>query len=196
MSSIDRLLRANRTIMQVPVYEKANGDLVIISPTGTTCDFFLPDHTILDAWRQVVETDDTGAGHGGNVSCAILDDVSLGLGDSETDTELTICSIGNEAEPTFANIDAQITGLRDKNKADTGLFNLFTQLNVGVDTRYGWVDRIGYSSSTAFAVGQDVSIYDALNDIPLDIKEDRGNLKIQQNPVPTGNFIHLYTLAS
>lgn len=196
MSSIDRLLRANRTIMQVPVYEKANGDLVIISPTGTTCPFFAPTSVVLDAWRQVVTTAATGAGHGGNVSCAILDDVTLGLGESETDTELTICSIGNEADPSFANVEAQITGFRDKNKADTGIFNLFTQLNVGVDTRYGWIDRIGYRSNAAFASGQIVSAYDALNDVPLDIKEDRGNLKLQQNPQPTGNFLHLYTLLS
>lgn len=194
--SIDRLLRANRTIMQVPAYEMADGSLVIISPTGTTCPFFAPTSAVLDAWRQVATTSATGAGHGGNVSCAILDDVTLGLGDSETDTELTICSIGNEADPTFANIEAQITGLRDKNKADTGVFNLFTQLNVGVDTRYGWVDRIGYASDAAFASGQDVSVYDALNDVPLDIREDRGNLKIQQNPKPSGNFIDRYTLLS
>lgn len=196
MSSIDRLLRAHRTIMQVPVYEKADGTLVIVSPTGTTAPFFAPTAAVLNAWRTVVTTAATGAQHGGNVSCAILDDVQLGMGESELDTELTICSIGNEADPTFANIEAQITGLRDKNKADTGIFNLFTQLNVGVDTRYGWVDRIGYRSDEAFAIDQDVSIYDALNDVPLDQKEDRGNLKLQQNPVPTGNFIDRYTIAS
>lgn len=195
MSSIDRLLRANRTIMQVPLYE-LNDVLVIVSPTGTTTPFTDPSSAVLDAWRAVLTTAATGAGHGGNVSCAILDDVTLGLAESELDTELTICSVGNESDPTFVNVEAQITGLRDRNKADTGVFNLFTQLNVGVDTRYGWVDRIGYSSTTAFAAGQDVSIYDALNDVPLDIKEDRGNLKLQQNPVPSGNVITLHTLSS
>lgn len=195
MSAIDRLLRANRTIMQVPVYEKADGSLVIISPTGTTTPFFTPSAAVLDAWRQVATTSATGAAHGGNVSCAILDDVTLGTDESELDTELTICSIGNEADPTFANISAQLTGLRDKNKADTGVFNLFTQLNNAVDARYGWVDRIGFRSNAAFANGQLISIYDALNDVPLDIKEDRGNLKLQQNPVPTGNFLQNYTLA-
>lgn len=196
MSSIDRLLRANRTIMQVPTYEKANGDIVIVSPTGTTCLFSAPTVAVLDAWRQVVTTSATGAAHGGNVSCAILDEVTLGLGESETDTELTICSVGNEADPTFANVEAQVTGLRDKNKADTGIFNLFTQLNVAADIRYGWVDRIGYKSNAAFAIGQDVSIYEAVSDVPLDIREDRGNLKTQQNPSPTGNFIHLYTISA
>ena len=195
MSSIDRLLRANRTIMQVPLYE-LDDVLVVVSPTGTTCPFTAPTSAILDAWRAIVTTSATGAGQGGNVSCAILDDVTLGLSESELDTELTICSVGNEADPTFVNVDAQITGLRDKNKGDTGVFNLFTQLNVGVDTRYAWIDRIGYPSNTAFASGQIISAYDALNDVPLDIKEDRGNLKLQQNPVPSGNVITLHTLAS
>lgn len=193
-SGIDRLLRANRTIMQVPVYESKSG-LVIVSPTGTTCPFLVPTSAILDAWRTVLTANATGAQHGGNVSCALLDDVSLGLDASELDTELTICSIGSESTPTFVNVNAQLTGLRDKTKTDdTSVFNLFTQLNNAVDTRYGWIDRIGYSSQTAFAAGQDISLYDALNDVPLHIKEDRANLKMQQNPVPTGNVLTSYTL--
>jgi len=195
VTSIDRLLRANRTIMQVPVYEKVDGSLVIISPTGTTTPFFTPSVAVLDAWRQVVTTNATGAAHGGNVSCAILDDASLGMGESETDTELTICSIGNEADPTFANIEIELTGLRDRNKADTGVFNLWMQLNYAVDARYGYVDRIGFASTAAFAAGQIISIYDAYTDVPVDIKEDRGNLKLQQSPVASGNYLDRYTLA-
>lgn len=193
-ATLDRLLRANRTILQVPTWEKNDGSLVIVSPTGTTTPFATPSATVLDAWRQVLTTSATGAAHGGNVSCAILDDVTLGLGESETDTELTICSVGNEVSRTFYNVEAQITGLRDRSKADTGVFNLFSQLNSAVDMRYAWIDRIGYSSSTAFASGQVISAYEALNDVPLDIKEDRGNLKLQMNPVPTGNLLSNYTL--
>ena len=194
MTSIDRLLRANRTIMQVPVYEKANGDLVIIGPTGTTTPFFTPSAAILEAWRQVTSTTATGAALGGNVSCAILDDVTLGMGESETDSELTICSIGNEATPTFANIEGEITGLRDRNKGDTGIFNLFTMLNRQADARYGWVDRIGLASTAAFANGQIISIYDSYTDVPIDVMEDRGNLKLSQSPSFTGNYLDRYTL--
>lgn len=192
--SIDRLLRANRTIMAVPTYE-LNGTLVIVSPTGTTTPFTDPSAAVLDAWRQVDATTDTGGAHGGNISCAILDDVTLGLGESDTDTELTICSIGNEADPTFVNVEAQLVGLRDKNKDDTGVFNLFTNLMCAADVRYGWVDRLGYRSNAAFATGQIISIYEAITDVPIDVKEDRGNLKLQQNPNPTGNVLHLHTLA-
>lgn len=195
MSTISRQLRANRTIMQVPLYELDNV-LVIVGPDGSTAPFIAPTAAVLDAWRQVLTTSATGAGQGGNVSCAILDDVTLGLSESETDTELTICSIGNESEPTFVNVDAQITGFRDKNKADTGINNLFTQLNNGVDTRYAWIDRIGQKSTDAFVDGQIISAYDALNDVPLDVMEDRGNIKLQQNPVPSGNVLTLHTLGS
>jgi len=195
VSTISRQLRANRTIMQVPLYELDNV-LVIVGPDGSTAPFIAPTAAVLDAWRQVLTTSATGAGQGGNVSCAILDDVTLGLSESETDTELTICSIGNESEPTFVNVDAQITGFRDKNKADTGINNLFTQLNNGVDTRYAWIDRIGQKSTDAFVDGQIISAYDALNDVPLDVMEDRGNIKLQQNPVPSGNVLTLHTLGS
>lgn len=195
MAGIERLLRGTRTIMQVPLYE-LNDVLVIVAPNGDTCPFTAPTSAVLDAWRAIVTANATGAQQGGNVSCAILDDVSLGLGESDTDTELTICSVGNESTPTFVNVEAQITGLRDASKSDTGIFNLFTQLNNAPDIRYGWVDRIGYSSTTAFAAGQDVSIYDALTDVPIDVKEDRGNLKLQQNPTPSGNVITNYELQS
>ena len=194
MPSIERLLRANRTIMQVPLYEKADGSLVIVSPTGTTTPFLTPSITVLDAWRQVITTGVTGSSHGGNVTCAILDDVNLSVDTSETDDELTVCSIGNEQNPLFDNITLEITGLRDKNKADTGVFNLFTWLNVAPDIRYAWVDRIGVSATTAFATGQVISLYGCLTDVPVDVREDRGNLKLSQNPQPTGDLLHLYTL--
>ena len=194
MPSIERLLRANRTIMQVPLYEKADGTLVIVSPTGTTTPFLTPSAAVLDAWRQIITFGPTGSSHGGNVSCAILDDVNLSIDTSETDDELTICSIGNEQSPLFDNITLEITGLRDKNKADTGVFNLFTWLNVGVDIRYAWIDRISVSPATAFAAGQVISAYGALSDVPVDVREDRGNLKLSQSPQPTGDLLHLYTL--
>ena len=196
MSSIERLLRANRTIMQVPLYEKADGSLVIVSPTGTTTPFATPSASVLDAWRQVITTGVTGSSHGGNVSCAILDSVNLSIDTSETDDELTICSIGNEQSPLFDNITLEIVGFRDKNKSDTGVFNLYTWLNVGVDIRYAWVDRISVSPTTAFAAGQVISMYGALTDVPVDVREDRGNLKLAQTPQPTGDLLHLYTLAS
>jgi hypothetical protein len=192
---IDRLLRANRTIMLVPVIDGATEPL-LVGTAGTTCPISAPTSAVLDTWRSVITTSATGAGSGGNISCALLDDVTLGLAASDTDTELTVCSIGNEETPTFYNVDAELVALRDKNQADTGVFNLATQLLNAPDVRYAAVDRLGYASTAAFASGQIVSIYEVFTDNPVDVKEDRGNLKIQQNPLPTGVVNTLYTLLS
>lgn len=193
--AIDKLLRANRTVLLVPVVDGATEPL-LVSPTGTTCPISVPTSTVLDAWRAIVTTSVAGAQQGGNISCALLDDLDLGLAESEQDTELVICSIGNESVPTFFNVDMQLTALRDKNLADTGVFNLALQLLNNADVRYAVVDRVGYASTAAVASGQIVSIYEAYTDEPVDVKEDRGNLKIQQNPAPTGIINQLYTLLS
>ena len=191
--AIDRLLRANRTIMLMPVIDGPTEPL-IVSTTGATCPVSAPTSAVLDTWRSVITTSATGAGQGGNISCALLDDVTLGLAASDTDSELTVCSIGNEETPTFYNVDAELVALRDKNQADTGVFNLATQLMNAPDVRYVAADRLGYASTSAFASGQIVSLYEFYTDNPVDIKEDRGNMKIQQSPLPTGIVNTLYTL--
>lgn len=196
MPAIDRLNRATRTVLLVPVVELANGTISIVSPTGTTAPLSAPTSTILDAWRAIVTANAAGAGRGGNISCALLDDITIGFGDSETDSELTICSIGNEADPTFASADIGLTALRDKNFADTGVFNLATQLLNAPDVRYVVVDRFGFASTAAFSVGQTMNFFEVRTDNPVDQKEDRGNLKIANTPLFTGNFLQNYTLAS
>lgn len=183
--AIDRLLRANRTVLLVPVVDGPTEPL-LVSPTGATCPISAPTAAVLNPWVSVLLTSSTGAPNGGNISCALLDDLDLGLADSETDTELTICSIGNEQVPTFYNVDAQLTALRDRNEADTGVFNLALGLLNAPDIRYAAIDRLGKSSSAAIVTGDILSIYEMRTDMPVDIKEDRGNLKIQQNPTATG----------
>lgn len=195
MASIDRLNRANRTVLVMPVVDGPTEPL-IVSPTGTTCAFSAPTSAVLSAWAAVQTTGVTGASHGGNVSCALLDDMKLGLGASETDTQLTICSIGNETVPTFYKVDADFSGLRDKVESDTGVFNLWTQLMNAPDIRYVWLDRIGKSSSAAFAVGDPVSLYEGRTDNPVDIKGDKANLLLQQVPLTTGLVNVNYTLTA
>lgn len=173
-------------VLLMPIVDGLDGQPLIVAPNGTTTPFTAPSAAALDAWRSVITATAPGAGHGGNISCALLDDLTLGLAESDTDDELTICSIGNETAPTFYNVDASLVGLRDRVKADTGVFNLFTQLTVGPDIRYVILDRIGKSSSAPIVAGDIVSLYEARTDLPVDVKEDRGNLKLQQNPVPTG----------
>lgn len=194
--AIDRLLRANRTVMLVPVIDGATEPL-LVGATGTTCPISAPTSAVLDSWRSITTTTPAAASNGGNISCALLDDLTLGLAASDTDTELTICSIGNEETPTFYNVDAELVALRDKNQADTGVFNLATQLLNAADSRFAIVDRIGVASTAAFVSGQEkISIYEVNTDNPVDVKEDRGNMKIQQNPLATGIILSNYTLAA
>jgi hypothetical protein len=195
-TSIDRQLRANRAIILAPVVELPSGALVIVSPTGTTCPLNAPTSAVLEAWRAITTTSVAGASRGGNISGAVLDDVTLGFSKSDTDSELTIVSVGNEEDPLFAKVDITITVFRDRNAADTGVFNLATNLFKAPDTRYVVIDRIGYSAATAFASGQPINAFDVRTDNPVDVKSDRGNLKITQAPAFTGNFLMNYTLAS
>ncbi len=195
MAGIDRLLRANRTVLLVPMTD-IQGVPSLISPTGAVVPFTAPTAAVLEAWRQITTTAPAASAHGGNPSGAILDDMDLGLAASDTDTQLTIVSQGNESSPTFKNVDGTFTALRDKNKVDPGVYNLATQLFVGPDVRFGVVDRIGVPASAAVAVGQTVSIFEMSTDFPTDEKADRGNLAIKQVPAPSGNVLSNYTIAA
>lgn len=195
MAQVDRLLRANRTLLLLPVYDGPVEPL-LVGVSGTTCPMSAPTSAVVNSWIGVTSTTATGAQNGGNISCATLDDVKLGLAASDTDTELTVCSVGNEQTPTFHKVDMDFSGLRDASQSDTGVFNLFTQLMNARGTRYVIVDRVGYASTAAVASGQDMSFYEAYTDNPVDTKADRANLKIANTPVPTGNVNTRYTLLS
>lgn len=194
--AIDRLLRANRLVLVVPTVDGLDGKVKYVTPTGTLVPFEAPTVALLEGWRAITGTAPAASAHGGNPSGAILDDMDLGLAASDTDTELTIISLGNEVSPTFKNIDATLNGLRDKNKADTGVYNLFTQLFVGSDVRYALIDRIGSAPTDAYTVGDVVSAFEIRTDIPADQKADRGNLKLQQQPVTTGQVLSNFTIAA
>lgn len=193
--AIQRLLRANRKVLVIPV-AYVNGEPVLVSATGTTAPLSAPTTAVINSWVPIVTTVPAAASNGGNISCALLDDLQLGTGESETDDELTICSIGNESTPTFYSVEAVLTGFRDRSKADTGVFNLYTQLMNGAGARYALVDIIGRAQNANTVVGDVISVYEVVTDSPVDVKEDRGNLKLQQTPTPTGNLNQNYTLAA
>lgn len=193
--SIQRLLRANRKVLVIPV-ANINGVPHLVGADGTTCPMSAPTTAVLNSWVGIVTTTPAAASNGGNISCALLDDLQLGTGESDTDDELTICSIGNESTPTFYSVEATLTGLRDRSKADTGVFNLFTQLMNAAGVSYVLADLIGRRQDANSEVGDTVSLYEVVTDSPVDVKEDRGNLKIQQTPTPTGNLNQNYTLAA
>lgn len=193
--AINRLLRANRKVLVVPVVD-IDGVPHIVSATGTTAPMSAPTTAVLNSWVSITTTTPEAASNGGNISCALLDDLTLGTGESDTDDELTICSIGNESTPTFYSVEATLTGFRDASKTDTGVFNLYTQLMNGAGARYVLVDAIGRASTANFQIGDHVSLYSVVTDNPVDVKEDRGNIKIQQTPTFSGDLNQNYELAA
>lgn len=193
---IDRLLRANRKVLAVPTVD-IDGVRYIVGADGSIAPFSAPTTAVLNSWVGIVGTSTAASHHGGNISCALLDDLSLGTGESDTDDELTICSLGNESSPTFKNLEATLTALRDANRAETAsVFNLFTHLFNGSDVEYVLVDAVGRRSDQNFQVGDRVHLYGVRTDNPVDVKEDRGNTKIQQVPTSTGAILQNYALAA
>lgn len=97
------------------------------------------------------------------ISCALTEDgTELSLGDSELDDTLTFCSIGNEQTPTFYNVTASLTWLKDANTGGSGstvdLTSLYNQVEalLGVKgARYWIISRTGPdpSQDINFAAG-------------------------------------------
>lgn len=194
MASGERLLRAHRTVLLAPIVE-IGGVVNILggTPTVPILQAFpgqgdTIDVDILNTWQGVVSDTSANAGVGGNISCAILDDLELGLADSDTDDELTICSIGNEQTLTTYNVNANFTFMRDESTTDTGVYNLAWNLVKAPDIRYAVIDRIqgGKTSTDAFAAGDIVSVYEVRTDNPVDITDDGASIKVQQNFIPSG----------
>lgn len=115
------------------------------------------------------------------VSCALTEDgTELTKGDSETDTTLTFCSIGNEEDPTLANFTVQFTWLKDANTGGSGstadltsLFNKAEALLGREDIPYWLISRTGPDNSQDddFAVGHVIKMARVMTDIPQTMME-------------------------
>jgi hypothetical protein len=131
-----------------------------------------------------------------NISCAILDDYTLNMTDSDTDDSLSICDVGNVESPTFQNYEASLDGFRDKSLTDTGVFNLFRELFQGVDNPFWLIKRIGKAQNAAFAIGDTISMYGVNTDYGVDLVEDNTMLQWGARFKTTGNLNTNYTIAA
>lgn len=131
-----------------------------------------------------------------NISCAILDDYTLNMADSDTDDSMSICDIGNVSTPTFANYEASLDFFRDRSLSDNGVFNLARRLFMGPDRPFWLIKRIGYSQSEAFAEGQTISMYGVNTDFPVDLVEDNTMLQFGARFKPNGNININYEVAA
>lgn len=131
-----------------------------------------------------------------DISCAILDDYTLNMTDSDTDDSLSICDIGNVETPTFSNYEASLDFFRDSSVTANGVYNLAWDLFKGVDRPFWLIKRIGPAQTAAFAIGQTISMYGVNTDLPVDLVEDNSMLQGGARFKPNGNLLTNYTIAA
>ncbi len=117
-----------------------------------------------------------------NVSCSILDDYDINMGEPDTDDTMTVCDVANVEDPTFDNYTVQFDTLRDKDVDAKGIFNMSYELFGGADRPFLFYKRIGKANTAPFLTdGSDiVSIFGTNTDNPVDIVED--NTMLQFGP--------------
>lgn len=131
-----------------------------------------------------------------NISCAITDDYTLNMTESDTDDSRSICDIGQVATPTFFNYEASLDGFRDADLDATGVYNLFRDLFRAPDVPYILIKRIGGANTTPFAVGDTISMYEVNTDYPVDIVEDGSPIMFGARFKSTGNLNVNYEVAA
>lgn len=196
----DRLLRANRTILFVPRIE-VGGEPYLLGGTKEApivCPLANPTAAVLNTWLAVKNNGHPLAGIGGNVSPAVLDDVDLGLADSDTESELTIVSRGDEEAITLFNVDAKFAFLRDEDTEVLGAYNMARDLIIAPDIEYVIVDRaVGeHDWDDLFVAGQVIDLYDVATDVAPDDIADKASIKIGQTFIGTGEVAIGITVAA
>jgi hypothetical protein len=131
-----------------------------------------------------------------DISCAVLDDYTLNMADSDTDDSLSICDIGNVETPTFANYEASLDFFRDASISANGIFNMAWNLFKREDRPFWLIKRIGPAQSDAFAAGDTISMYGVNTDFPVDLVEDNTMLQFGARFKPNGSLNINYTLAA
>ncbi len=124
-----------------------------------------------------------------NISCAIVTGYTLGAADSDTDDTRSICDSGNTTNYGTGNFEANLTGFREDNLADTtGVYYLFYNLFKKADAEGYLVQRIGKDNTAAYASTDIVSWFHVSSDNPQDV--DDGNAPYQMTVpfVPQGDF--------
>lgn len=152
---------------------------------------FYPEAT--DDWADPTAADLNAAitaGLGFDISCALTDDsVSIDLTDSDTDDSISICDIGNVSTPTFFNYEVTFDSFRN-GPASAGpavaVYELPVKLFNAVDRPFYIVKRIGPDQGTAFAAGQNVSIFGVNTDYPVDVLADGENILFGSRFKPSG----------
>lgn len=191
-----KLIPGYETLVLAAAVE-VGGEPHIITPTGLV-PASAPTAAALNVYQAITTGNPATYAPGGNISCAVIDDLSLGLSSSDTDDTKTICSKGNTETPTFYNFDAEINILRDEDLVAPGLFNLARDLTRAPDVPYLIAHRVkgGKDSSEPFAAGDEVDLYYVWTDNPVPAFGDGENQSTALNLIPKGWVRVGYTLAA
>lgn len=184
----------NEAVILIPAME-INGVPNLIGTTAVP--YTAPTAAVINRYLNVLDNNDTNWGAGGNVTCALRDDMTLGGTDSDTDDDRTLCSTSASGAFTFYNFDAEFNIFRDANPTEaTSVFNMARDLVQAPDVPYIIAHRIGYPHTTAAAVGQEWDFYYVWTDNPVPVYDDGGNQLVSQTFVPK-NILNIgYELAA
>ncbi|QIK61800.1 hypothetical protein G7068_16165 [Leucobacter viscericola] len=181
----DRVLRGNETVLLIPAYVDPLGNAQAIHSNGLTpltSDGLTT--TALNHWIPVTSSGHPNASGGGNVSCAVKDDMTLGLTDSEADTDRVICDVGQVEELTTKQFEAAMTGFRDKDLTANGAYNLFNKLTFAPDVPYIIAHRIGVKQTELAVVGERWDYYLVGTDVQIPAYANGANITVGQTFIP------------
>jgi len=175
------------TVLLLPAFEVEGVPQTAYPTTAVAIPITAPTAALLNYYLDVVNPDDTGSFWGGNITCSVIDDWTLAQTDSATDDTRTLCSVGKSQDLTFYNFDGSMNFLRDIDPSDgTSKFNLPINLLSAPDIPYIIAHRVGYSSTTAAAIGQEWHLYYFWTDHFIPASADGDNLSIGEAFIPKG----------
>jgi hypothetical protein len=183
------------TILLIPAIEIL-GVPQMVGPT-TLVDYATPTNAVINRYLSITSPGSANAGQGGNITCAVSEDFTLGATDPEIDDSRTVCSKGASGEIKRYNFEAELTIFRDLSLTDsTSVFNLARDLTRAPDIPYFIAHRVGYSSVTASAVGHEWDFYYVYTDNPVPVYEDDDWQQSTLTFVPKGILNVGYGVAS
>jgi hypothetical protein len=197
MSAHKMLVGDKDTVLLIPAFEIDGVPRLALPSTASYFSLESPTAALLNYYIGILNPGDSGAAWGGNVTCSIIDDMTLNLTDSATDDTRTLCSIGQSQDLTFYNYDGSMNFLRDVDPTDaTSTFNLPINLTSGPDIPYVIAHRIGYKHNTAAAIGQEWNLYYFWTDHPVPASSDGDNLSIGETFIAKGLVNFKYELVA
>jgi hypothetical protein len=154
-------------------------------------------NAVYNKYIPIVTNATSGWGAGGNVTCAIQDDYTLGSTDPEIDDTKTVCSKGSSGAIKRYNFEAEFNVFRDITPTSTSsVFAMASDLVRAADIPYIIAHRIGYSSDTASAVGHEWNLYYVHTDNPVDTSGDDEWQMRTQTFIPKGIISYNQEVAS